>query len=123
MEEIVAWKNAAARERLDPAHPGRLRLPDGMTSGLYKYIVFDPDRALDGQGLRRSRAIGSWATRTTCPNTDWVAENHWCVPLYYRPAERGRRHRRRAGRRPAAATASSTRGSAAAVARQEPGAL
>jgi hypothetical protein len=19
------------------------------------------------------------------PNTDWVAENHWCVPLYYRP--------------------------------------
>ena len=18
------------------------------------------------------------------PNTDWVAENHWCVPLYYR---------------------------------------
>jgi perosamine synthetase len=22
------------------------------------------------------------------PNTDWVAQNHWCVPLYYRPAER-----------------------------------
>jgi hypothetical protein len=21
------------------------------------------------------------------PNSDWVAENHWCVPLYYRPAE------------------------------------
>jgi hypothetical protein len=20
------------------------------------------------------------------PNTDWVAENHWCVPLYYRPS-------------------------------------
>jgi len=19
------------------------------------------------------------------PNTDWVAANHWCVPLYYRP--------------------------------------
>src|SRR5207249_2782897 len=19
------------------------------------------------------------------PNTDWVATNHWCVPLYYRP--------------------------------------
>jgi hypothetical protein len=18
------------------------------------------------------------------PNSDWVAENHWCVPLYYR---------------------------------------
>ncbi|MDX6518714.1 MAG: hypothetical protein QOF50_1560, partial [Gaiellaceae bacterium] len=22
------------------------------------------------------------------PNSDWVAENHWCVPLYYRPEER-----------------------------------
>ena len=20
------------------------------------------------------------------PNTDWVAQNHWCVPLYYAPA-------------------------------------
>ena len=29
-----------------------LELPDGMTSGLYKYIVFDADRALDRQGLR-----------------------------------------------------------------------
>ena len=22
------------------------------------------------------------------PNTDWVAENHWCAPLYYRPESR-----------------------------------
>src|SRR3954469_2228643 len=42
LPEIVAFKNAAAREHLDPHHPGRLALPDGMTSGLYKYIVFDP---------------------------------------------------------------------------------
>src|SRR3954463_16577895 len=38
LEEIVAWKNAVAREMLDPHHPGRLALPDGMTSGLYKYV-------------------------------------------------------------------------------------
>ena len=24
------------------------------------------------------------------PNTEWVAENHWCVPLYYRPESRER---------------------------------
>ena len=24
------------------------------------------------------------------PNTDWVAGNHWCVPLYYRPGGRRR---------------------------------
>jgi hypothetical protein len=22
------------------------------------------------------------------PNSEWVAENHWCVPLYYRPGAR-----------------------------------
>ena len=25
-------------------------------------------------------------TGETLPNTDWVAENHWCVPLYYAAA-------------------------------------
>ena len=42
LDEITAWKNAVAREQLDPRHPNRVELPDGMTSGLYKYIVFDP---------------------------------------------------------------------------------
>src|SRR5438270_7540419 len=30
MPEIVDWKNAVARAALDPAHPSRLQLPDGM---------------------------------------------------------------------------------------------
>src|SRR5690349_9781390 len=42
LEEIVARKNQVARERLDPHYAARLELPDGMTSGLYKYIVFEP---------------------------------------------------------------------------------
>jgi hypothetical protein len=21
------------------------------------------------------------------PNSDWVAQNHWCVPLYYQPVQ------------------------------------
>src|SRR3954451_21133293 len=41
MEEIVTWKNTYAAEHLDPLHPARLELPGGMTSGLYKYIVFE----------------------------------------------------------------------------------
>jgi hypothetical protein len=31
-------------------------------------------------------------TGESLPNTDWVADNHWCVPLYYTtpsPAESG----------------------------------
>ena len=40
LPEIVEWKNRVAREVLDPRHPDRLELPEGMTSGFYKYIVF-----------------------------------------------------------------------------------
>jgi perosamine synthetase len=84
MEEIVAWKNAAAREHLDAAHPGRLMLPAGMTSGLYKYIVFDPVDRSTGKVYDQPchRILGH---PDDLPNTDWVAGSHWCVPLYYRP--------------------------------------
>jgi hypothetical protein len=23
------------------------------------------------------------------PNADWIAEHHWCAPLYYRPLDEG----------------------------------
>jgi dTDP-4-amino-4,6-dideoxygalactose transaminase len=84
MPEIVAWKNAAARDHLDALHAGRLQLPEGMTSGLYKYIVFDPIEKSSGKVYDRPchRIMG---TGDELPNTDWVAEGHWCVPLYYRP--------------------------------------
>ena len=84
MPEIVAWKNDAARDHLNALHPGRLQLPDGMTSGLYKYIVFDPIEKSSGKVYDQPchRILG---TGDELPNTDWVAEGHWCVPLYYRP--------------------------------------
>jgi perosamine synthetase len=86
MPEIVRWKNEAARRELDAAHPGRLQLPDGMVSGLYKYVVFDPierstGKVYDAPCHRIMGAAGAF------PNSDWVAANHWCVPLYYRPQE------------------------------------
>jgi dTDP-4-amino-4,6-dideoxygalactose transaminase len=84
MEEIVAWKNEYAREHLDPLHPQRVELPDGMTSGLYKYIVFEDVERSSGlvyeQPCHRIMGAGG-----EFPNTEWVAENHRCVPLYYRP--------------------------------------
>jgi dTDP-4-amino-4,6-dideoxygalactose transaminase len=84
MEEIVAWKNEAARRLLDPAHPGRLELPDGMVSGLYKYIVFDPIERSTGKVYDQPchRIMGR---PDDLPNADWIAAHHWCVPLYYRP--------------------------------------
>jgi perosamine synthetase len=85
LEEIVAWKNAVAREILDPAHPSRLELPNGMVSGFYKYIVFDPIERSTGKVYDQPchRIMG---TGDDLPDSDWVALHHWCVPLYYRPA-------------------------------------
>lgn len=86
LPEIAAWKSTVAREQLDPQYPSRLELPDGMTSGFYKYIVFDwlersTGRVYDEPCHRIMGAEGEF------PNTDWVARNHSCVPLYYRPSE------------------------------------
>jgi perosamine synthetase len=85
LAEIVAWKNAIARSELDPVHPSRLQLPDGMVSGLYKYIVFDWLERSTGRVYDEPchRIMG---TGDDLPNSDWVAANHSCVPLYYRPA-------------------------------------
>ncbi|HET9073444.1 MAG TPA: DegT/DnrJ/EryC1/StrS family aminotransferase [Solirubrobacteraceae bacterium] len=86
MEEIVAWKNQIARAELDPRFPGsRLELPAGMTSGLYKYIVFDWLDRSTGRVYDEPchRIFGH--THVELPNTDWVAQNHSCPPLYYRP--------------------------------------
>ncbi|HET8976561.1 MAG TPA: DegT/DnrJ/EryC1/StrS family aminotransferase [Solirubrobacteraceae bacterium] len=84
MPEIVAWKNGVAREQLDPQYPSRLELPEGMTSGLYKYIVFDWLERSTGRVYDAPchRIMGH---DVELPNSDWVARNHSCVPLYYRP--------------------------------------
>jgi len=86
MPEIVAWKNEVAREHLDPVYPNRLQLPDGMTSGFYKYIVFDWLERSTGRVYDEPchRIMGH---DVHLPNTDWVAHNHSCVPLYYRPQD------------------------------------
>jgi len=85
LEEIVAWKNTAARRWLDPEHPGRLELPEGMVSGLYKYIVFDPVERSTGK-VYDAPCHRVMRHAVDLPNSDWVAEHHWCVPLYYRPS-------------------------------------
>jgi dTDP-4-amino-4,6-dideoxygalactose transaminase len=84
MPEIVAWKNEVARAELDPNYPSRLELPEGMTSGYYKYIVLDWLEKSTGRVYDEPchRVMGH---DIELPNSDWVARNHSCVPLYYRP--------------------------------------
>jgi dTDP-4-amino-4,6-dideoxygalactose transaminase len=84
LPEIVSWKNSVARAELDARYPNRLQLPDGMVSGLYKYIVFDWLERSTGRVYDEPchRIMGH---QLDLPNSDWVARNHSCVPLYYRP--------------------------------------
>jgi len=83
LDDIVTWKNVYAREHLDLRCPNRVIFPEGMVSGYYKYIVFDPIENSTGkvydEPCHRIMKKGC-----ELPNTDWVAENHWCVPLYYK---------------------------------------
>jgi perosamine synthetase len=82
LAEIVNWKNAVARDQLDPQYASHLTLPDGMISGLYKYIVFDWLERSTGRVYDEPchRIMGH---DVELPNSDWVARNHSCVPLYY----------------------------------------
>jgi hypothetical protein len=85
MEEITAWKNEVARKHLDAKFSKRLRLPDGMVSGLYKYIVFEPIGKSTGKVYDKlCHTIMKYGG--AYPNAEWVTQNHWCVPLYYNPA-------------------------------------
>lgn len=83
LDEIVAWKNEYARKYLDPKFTKRLTCPAGMTSGYYKYIVFEPVEKSTGKvyDLPCHKIMGK---EYPLPNTEWIAANHWCVPLYYK---------------------------------------
>ena len=79
--DIVKFKNEYAKD-LDLKYSNRVRMPDDMISGYYKYIVFDPIENSTGKVYDQPCHHILKAVEDL-PNTDWVAKNHWCVPLYY----------------------------------------
>ena len=84
MEEIVAWKQAIVGAEFNPKFPHRVQLPDGMTSGWYKYIVFDPIERSSGK-VYDTLCHTIMKSPGLFPNAEWIAQHHWCVPLYYHP--------------------------------------
>ena len=83
LDEIVAWKNQFVERHLDSRFSNRVRLPEGMVSGYYKYIVFDPIEKTTGR-VYDTPCHRIMNMQCEFPNTDWIAQNHWCVPLYYK---------------------------------------
>ncbi len=88
LPEIVAWKQEVARQALDPLYPEHLALPEGMRSGYYKYLVFQPIEQSTGK-VYDQPCHRLMRHDVELPNTDWVAGHHWCVPFYYRSGEEG----------------------------------
>ena len=86
LRDIVAWKNEYAEKHLDPAYKHRVMFPEGMQSGYYKYIVFDPIEKSTGK-VYDTPCHRIMKRECHLPNTEWVAQNHWCVPLYYKGDE------------------------------------
>jgi perosamine synthetase len=83
LNDIIAWKNEYVQKHLDPKFPNRVRFPEGMISGYYKYIVFDPIENSTGKVYDQPCHI-IMNKNYELPNTEWIAKNHWCVPIYYK---------------------------------------
>ncbi len=83
LDDIIAWKNEYAQKHLDPIYSNRVIFPEGMVSGYYKYIIFDPLEKSTGKVYDQPCHTIMGKT-DDLPNTDWIAKNHWCVPLYYK---------------------------------------
>ena len=83
LDEIITWKNEYAQKHLDSKFTNRIKFPEGMTSGFYKYIVFDEIEKSTGK-VYDEPCHNIMNKEYSLPNTDWVTKNHWCVPLYYK---------------------------------------
>jgi dTDP-4-amino-4,6-dideoxygalactose transaminase len=83
LEKIIDFKNDYAK-KLDTQYPNHLKLPDGMISGYYKYIIFDEIEKSTGK-VYDEPCHKILKHNVDLPNSDWVAKNHWCVPIYYNP--------------------------------------
>ena len=82
LDDIVSWKNEKVSNELKK-FTNYLKLPTGMVSGYYKFIVFDEINNSTGKVYD----IGChkiFNEDITLENTDWVNKNHWCVPIYYK---------------------------------------
>ncbi|MGH2575742.1 MAG: DegT/DnrJ/EryC1/StrS family aminotransferase [Ignavibacteria bacterium] len=81
LKDIIEFKNDYAL-KLDTQYSNRVKLPEGMVSGYYKYIVFDEISNSTGK-VYDEPCHRILKHNVDLPNSDWVAKNHWCVPIYY----------------------------------------
>lgn len=84
LPKILEWKRKLAA-KYDRIFENRVRFPEGMESGYYKYIVFDEKQLKEETG--QVFGLGDLGPKiekidTNIVNSIWIAEHHKCVPIY-----------------------------------------
>lgn len=83
LPQILAWKRELA-QKYDRIFENRVRLPEGMESGYYKYIVFDTPLSQETGQVFGPGDLGDViaGVEANVPNSHWVVEHHKCAPIY-----------------------------------------
>lgn len=85
LPQILSWKQELA-EKYNEIFDRTVRFPKGMTSGYYKYIVFEYPKLNQVTGqVFGPNDLGHHieGVSASVPNTDWIVQNHQCPPIYY----------------------------------------
>lgn len=84
LEHIIAWKRELA-VKYDQIFENRVRFPEGMESGYYKYIVFDTQLTQETGQVFGPRDLGHRieGVDVSLPNSEWITEHHKCAPIYF----------------------------------------
>ena len=83
LPNILSWKRELAA-KYDTIFQNTVKLPDGMISGYYKYIVFGYDLSEQTGQVFGMKDQGTSVDGLETPeNSRWVVENHKCVPIYF----------------------------------------
>ena len=83
LQHILDWKRELAA-KYDQIFEKRVRLPEGMKSGYYKYIVFDTKLTQETGQVFGPGDLGTYISgeKADIPNSVWVTEHHKCAPIY-----------------------------------------
>ena len=84
LEKILDWKKRLAA-KYRQIFSEYIKMPPDMTSGFYKFIIFNtPLRVETGKVFRISDSGPAiLKTKLDHPNFEWVANHHRCPPIYY----------------------------------------
>ena len=82
--KILDWKRRLA-DKYENLFSQYVKMPVGMVSGFYKFIVFDtPLKVETGKIFRLSDSAPVILGQSLDhPNFEWVAQHHGCPPIYY----------------------------------------